>query len=109
MTEQEFIIEELNFLDHIKESNLYKTCKNLSFQIDNNEQLHRLNKEKEQILLQADQEKDQSKKRDLLIAYAKKDDEIRLHPLMQQYLNYYEKIKKILNHLTDGLIKEIYK
>lgn len=108
MKEQEFIEREFAFLDNIKASALYQECKTLSDQINKDENLLRLDHEREEILKSADAEKDEEKKRALLIAYKEKDEEIRHTSLMQEYLVRYEKLRKILNRLTDGFIKEIY-
>lgn len=108
MKETDFIEREFAFLDDFRSSELYRECKDLSHRINEDETLLRLDKEREEILKSADAQQDPEKKRALLVAYKEKDEEIRHTPLMMEYLDRYERLRKILNRLTDGLIKEIY-
>lgn len=104
---QEFSELELKFLSDLKESDLYKEYKSLSLMIDKNEELNTLSKERDELVKKADSESDYDNKRTLLKQYLDKQAEIENNPLMKEYLEKYEKIRKILNHLSDGLNKEI--
>ena len=104
---QEFSELELKFLSDLKESDLYNEYKSLSLKIDENEELNTLSKERDDLVKKADSESDSDRKRTLLKQYLDKQAEIENHPLMKKYLEKYERIRKILNHLSDGLNKEI--
>ena len=104
---QEFSELELKFLSDLKESDLYNEYKSLSLKIDENEELNTLSKERDDLVKKADSESDSDRKRALLKQYLDKQAEIENHPLMKEYLEKYERIRKILNHLSNGLNKEI--
>ena len=56
---------------------------------------------------QKDQLNDQKKKEELMSDFKKKEQEINETDLMKEYRIYYEKVRRIINHLTNGLNKEI--
>lgn len=107
MTETEFIDKEYQLIEDIKKSELYKKYKALSKEIENDKQLLSLAKERDDILKIADSEKDSTKKKELLLQFAQKEKEIDSVPLMQEYKEAYQAVRKLINHLTNGLNKEI--
>ena len=107
MTETEFIDKEYQLIEDIKNSELYKKYKALSREIENDEQLLSLAKERDDILKMADNEKDSTKKKELLLQFAQKEKEIDSVPLMREYKEVYQAVRKLINHLTNGLNKEI--
>lgn len=107
MNDSEFIELEYRFLDDLKSSDIYKEMKRLSKLIDEDDELRRLGEERDEFLTLADKEKDPEKKKELLLSFNQKDKEIRENALMKEYLFYYEKVRRILIHLSDGLNKEL--
>lgn len=107
MTETEFIEKEIKLIEDIKSSDVYLRYKELSKKVENNPTLIELSKERDEILLKIDVTKEKKEKERLVLLYQKKIKEIESTDLMKEYKIYYEKVKKIINHLTDGLNKEI--
>lgn len=107
MTDTEFIEKEIKLIEDIKSSDVYLRYKELSRMVENDSTLLSLSKERDEILLKMDSSKDKEEKEKLILLYHKKEKEIESVDLMKEYKLYYEKIKKIINHLSDGLNKEI--
>ncbi len=107
MTETEFQNEEFEFLENLKNSSLYQRMKQLSREINYDENLNKLAEERDSYLAKADSEQDPIKKRELLITFNQKDNELRSSPLMAEYLSLYQSLRSILTHLADALTKEI--
>ncbi len=107
MTETEFIEKEIKLIEDIKSSDVYLRYKELSKKVENDPNLIELSKERDEILLKIDSTKEKEEKEKLVLLYQKKIKEIESTDLMKEYKLYYEKVKKIIHHLTDGLNKEI--
>lgn len=107
MTETEFIEKEIKLIEDIKSSDVYLRYKELSKEVEDDPILQSLSKERDEILLKIDSIKDKEAKEKLILLYQKKEKEIESVDLMKEYKIYYEKIKKIINHLSNGLNKEI--
>lgn len=107
MTQNEFAEEEFQFIEALKNSSLYQEMKSLSNKIDDDPELVSLSQKRDSYLQEADKEKDPEKKKALLIEFNKTDEELRSKPLMKEYLERYQQIRHLLNHLSDELTKEI--
>lgn len=107
MTETEFIEKEIKLIEDIKSSDVYLRYKELSKEVEDDPILQSLSKERDEMLLKIDSTKDKEEKEKLILLYQKKEKEIESVDLMKEYKIYYEKIKKIINHLSNGLNKEI--
>ncbi len=107
MTETEFIEKEIKLIEDIKSSDVYLRYKELSKEVENDPILQSLSKERDEILFKIDSTKEKEEKEKLILLYQKKEKEIESVDLMKEYKIYYEKIKKIINHLSNGLNKEI--
>ena len=107
MDESKFIEEEFDFLESVKNSSLYQEMVSLAKKIDEDEELSSLAKKRDNFFLLADQEKDKEKKREYLLQFKEQDDLLRNSPLMKEYLEKYNALRQLLNHLQDGLTKEM--
>ena len=107
MTIEQFQELELSFIHDLKQSELYLSCKKLSSQLEENEEIISLVKERDSLLLQAEKTEDSIGKAEVLKQYLKKQEEIDNHPLMKEYLSSYQRLNRILLHLQDKLNKEI--
>ncbi len=107
MDESKFIEEEFSFLENVKNSSLYQDMLSLAKRIDEDEELSSLAKKRDEFFLLADQEKDKNMKREYLLQFKKQDDLLRNMPLMKEYLEKYNTLRQLLNHLQDGLTKEM--
>ena len=101
MTIEQFQELELSFIHDLKQSEPYLSCKKLSSQLEENEEIISLVKERDSLLLQAEKTEDSKEKAEVLKQYLKK------HPLMKEYLSSYQRLNRILLHLQDELNKEI--
>lgn len=107
MNETEFIEKEIGLIEDIKSSSIYLRYKELSKMIEEDSNLISLCKERDEILLKIDSASNQKKKEELMSDFKKKEQEINETDLMKEYRIYYEKVRRIINHLTNGLNKEI--
>lgn len=107
MTENEFLNEEFEFLEKVKSSSLYQRMITLSKQIDTDKRLVSIAEERDSFLQQAEKEKDSIRKKELLLSFNKKDNELRETPLMAEYLSLYQTLRLLLTRLADSLTKEI--
>lgn len=107
MTQTEFIEKEFQFLQQVKDTDIYKRLIALSKEIDGNQNLAALSKERDAFFLKADQEEDKIKKREYLILFNQKDEELRSSPLMKEYLSLYEALQSIFRELSIQLTKEM--
>ncbi len=107
MDESKFIEEEFDFLESVKNSSLYQEMVSLAKKIDEDEELSSLAKKRDDFFLLADQEKDKERKREYLLQFKEQDDLLRNSPLMKEYLEKYNVLRQLLNHLQDGLTKEM--
>ena len=107
MNETEFIEKEIVLIEDIKSSSIYLRYKELSKMIEEDSNLISFCKERDEILLKIDSASDQKKKEGLMSDFKKKEQEINETDLMKEYRVYYEKVRRIINHLTNGLNKEI--
>ena len=107
MTQNEFLEEEFKFLEMLKNTSVYRRMKELSKEISLNVDLTELASERDSYLEQASNEENAEKKHDLLVLFNKKDNELRSHPLMKEYLALYSSIHSRLSHLSNLLTKEI--
>lgn len=107
MTIEQFQELELSFIHDLKQSEPYLSCKTLSSQLEENEEIISLVKERDSLLLQAEKTEDSTEKAEVLKQYLKKQEEIDNHPLMKEYLSSYQRLNRILLHLQDELNKEI--
>ena len=107
MEEFEFINDEFSFLEELKNSSCYKEMKYLSEEIEKDEELLSLAKKRDVAFKVAQSTEDEEKKHQLLVEFSRLDDELKEKPLMKEYLARYQAIRRLLNHLQDGLMKEI--
>lgn len=103
----EFQEEEFSFLEHLKGTDEYQRMKALSKEIEQDEKLTSLAKERDALFLSANNEEEESKKHALLLEFKAKDDMLREDPKMKEYLALYQKIRHLLVSLSDRLTKEI--
>lgn len=107
MDESKFMEEEFAFLESVKKSSLYQEMVSLAKKIDEDEELSSLAEKRDEFFFLADQEQDKDKKREYLLQFKKQDDLLRKSPLMKEYLEKYNMLRQLLNHLQDGLTKEM--
>lgn len=107
MNETEFIEKEISLIEDIKSSSVYLRYKELSKMIEEDATLIALRKERDEILLKIDSTSDPEKKEELMSDFKQKENQINETDLMKEYRIYYEKVRRIINHLTNGLNKEI--
>ena len=107
MNENEFLQEEFQFLDDIKNSSLYHHMLEVSDKINENEELILLAKERDHALEEADKESDKDNKHALLVKFNKLDNELKNHPLMVDYLQTYHTLHQLIAKLSSGLTKEV--
>lgn len=107
MKDIEFLEKEFSFISELKSSSSYLKMKELSHNIDNDQELIFLSNKRDNYISLADKEKDPFKKRELLIEFNKTDEELREHPLMKEYLFLYQEFRHLLNNLANALTKEI--
>lgn len=107
MNETEFIEKEISLIEDIKSSSVYLRYKELSKMIEEDATLIALCKERDEILLKIDSTSDPEKKEELMSDFKQKENQINETDLMKEYRIYYEKVRRIINHLTNGLNKEI--
>lgn len=103
----EFQEEEFAFLEKVKTSEEYQRMKKLSREIEEDPELTSLAKRRDALFLEAENEKDPSKKQALLRQFKEEDDALRSSPKMKEYLSLYQQVRKILVALQDSLTKEI--
>lgn len=103
----EFQEEEFSFLEHLKGTDEYQRMKALSKEIEQDEKLTSLAKERDALFLSANAEKEERKKHALLLEFKAKDDMLREDSKMKEYLSLYQKIRHLLVSLSDRLTKEI--
>lgn len=103
----EFQEEEFSFLEHLKGTDEYQRMKALSKEIEEDERLTSLAKERDALFLSANYEEDEAKKHALLLEFKKKDDALKEDPKMKEYLALYQEIRHLLVSLSDRLTKEI--
>lgn len=108
MTEEQFIQEEEQFLQAIKESELYQKMKELSSAIDHDSALRSL-AEKRNFLYEQAGYYTGEKREELLKEFKKTDDEFKANPIVKEYLENYRKLKRILNAVSDSFMKELRK
>lgn len=104
---EEFIEKELKFIQDIKASNLYKTIKELSKKIDDNEELNNLIQKRDKILIQIDKCKNNEEKENLAKEYLKIEKEINSNELVIKYNDEALKLKRILNKFSSNINKVI--
>lgn len=107
MNNIEFQEKEFIFIEHLKNSSIYKQLKDLSKQIDNDEFLTALASSRDEYLQKADLTTDKEEKKQLLIKFNEKDKELNNQPLIQEYLTAYSQVNQILRYLADKLTEEI--
>ena len=76
MTIEQFQELELSFIHDLKQSEPYLSCKKLSSQLEENEEIISLVKERDSLLLQAEKTEDSKEKAEVLKQYLKKQEEI---------------------------------
>lgn len=101
--------EEFAFLEKLRNTTTYQEMVELSRRMDEDESLKDLSTKRDSYFQLADSTKDEEKKHEYLLKFNQLDEELRNHPMMKEYLKRYQEIRKLLNHLQDGLTKEIMK
>ena len=107
MTSTQFMMEESQFLQNVRESTLYQRIQKLNSLLNEDETCVSLAQKRDELLLLANEEKDEEKKQSLLKQANQFDNELRNQDLMKEYLFYYQKLRKLINTLCDGLTKEV--
>lgn len=107
MKREEFEAEELDFIQDVKSSPLYRKIQELSDQIDKDEELKKLSEKRNSLFAKAI-DRSEGEEKEAILKEAKEADKLLLSsPKRKEYLFYYGKRQKILNHLTSKLTQEI--
>ncbi len=107
MTDLEFMNEEFQFLDKVKHCSSYLRMKEISQEMEKDEKLFSLAKERDSYFSKSLNEKEEDKKRNLLLLFSQKDEELRNYPLMKEYLSLYQPLQKLMRKLSDELTRKI--
>lgn len=107
MTDLEFIDEEFQFLDKVKHCSSYLRMKEISYEIEKDEKLISLAKERDSYFSKSLNEEEEEKKQNLLLLFSQKDDELRNQPLMKEYLSLYQPLQKLMRKLSDELTRKM--
>ncbi len=107
MKKEEFEAEEFDFIYQVKQSALYSKIKSLSDEIDKNEKLKNLSKERDNLFAKARNRPDSPEKEKVIQEAKEKDNLLLNNEKRKEYLYYYNKRQRILNHLTAKLTQEI--
>lgn len=107
MTQEDFLKEENAFLKELEDSTIYRKTKELSKQIEDDEELQHLSKERDSFYEQSYQTSDPKKKEEYQKKGKEIDDRIQNHPLVKEYNFYYQEVRKVLNHLNSRIFKEL--
>ena len=108
MNDNDFYLEQLEFLSNLKASSLYKETKDLSDKIAKDSYLTSLANERDSFYQSANDALPEEKEQ-LLIKAKEASDKLISSPLMKDYLDHYQKIKNILAIINDGIFKGINK
>ena len=109
MNIQEFKDSEIDFIEEFKNSSLYKRNKELSNLISLNDELNKLAEERDNLYYLASSEEDEEKKREYLVKAKENNDKINDNELVKEYLQTYNELKKILNIINEGILKDLKK
>ncbi len=103
MDSKQFIEKEEDITKAILSSDIYLQMKALSQEIDANDEIRALAEERDDLYFQSANERDEKKKREILIKAKEKDDKIQSFDIVKEYNMLYRKLRKILNHMTDSI------
>ncbi len=107
MKDEEFIEEEYQFIDDLKNSDIYKEMKRLSREIDLNLELNKLKDERDKALeLYLSNETSSEDKEKYLVVYKEAEKKISEDPLVIEYLDYYNRVRKILKIVEENILRE---
>lgn len=107
MKKEEFEAEEFDLIYQVRQSALYHKIKSLSAEIDKDEELKNLSKERDDLFAKARNRTDSLEKEKVIQEAKEKDSLLRNNKKRKEYLYYYNKRQRILNHLTAKLTQEI--
>ncbi len=107
MKDEEFIEEEYQFIDDLKNSDIYKEMKRLSREIDLSLELNKLKDERDKALeLYLSNETSSEDKEKYLVVYKEAEKKISEDPLVIEYLDYYNRVRKILKIVEENILRE---
>lgn len=108
MNKEDFIDLEYHFIEDIKESEIYKEYLSLASEIESDESIMRLKKERDELLARSNDVIDEKEKRDLLLRFAKKDDQLKDIEIVKRFLYLKKQLNDILKNVTDRINKELF-
>lgn len=108
MTEEEFIQEEAEFLDTLRNSAIYKKTKELSDQIDKDPRLNDLATRRDDFYERSTYVSGEEQEK-LIAEFRRLDDEFRSDPVVAEYIAYYQEMRRVLGHLSNLFTKELRK
>jgi cell fate (sporulation/competence/biofilm development) regulator YlbF (YheA/YmcA/DUF963 family) len=108
MTEEEFIQEEDEFLDTLRNSAIYKKTKELSDQIDKDPRLNDLATRRDDFYERSTYVSGEEQEK-LIAEFKRLDDEFRSDPVVAEYIAYYQEMRRVLGHLSNLFTKELRK
>jgi len=104
---EEFEAEEFDFIQAVKSSALYQKIKALSEEIDKDGELKSLSRKRNDLFGKAVNREDGAEKEKIRKEAKQADEALLSSPKRKEYLFYYEKRQKILNHLTAKITEEV--
>lgn len=104
MNSETFYLEELDFIDSLKDSPQYQRLKELSKEIDEDEELVSLAKRRDDYYQRA--YAFEVPPQELLIEAKRCDDEIHSHQSVKEYMKVYKEIKDILKIVEEGILQK---
>ena len=107
MNREEFEAEEFDFIDKVRQTALYRKIKELSDEINQDDELKKLSQERDALFAKARERKDGEEKEKAIQSAKEKDTKLLNSEKRREYLFYYNKRQRILNHLTSKLTQEI--
>ena len=103
MDSKQFIEKEEDLKDAIRSSDIYVRLKKLSKEIDRNDDIRLLAEERDALYLKSSQVTDEERKREILKEAKAKDDQIQSYDIVKAYNDIYQRLRRLLNHLTENI------
>jgi cell fate (sporulation/competence/biofilm development) regulator YlbF (YheA/YmcA/DUF963 family) len=107
MENEEFLDEELQFLEDLRNSACYQDMQRFSDAISADATLSAFAQKRDQAYQKAAETSDESQKRTFLIQAKELDDQLKSSPKVKAYLIAYDRVRKVIDTLNNGILKEI--
>ncbi|MFA6829831.1 MAG: YlbF family regulator [Bacilli bacterium] len=107
MNNNNFTEKELQFIDNVRKSSLYKETIRLSDCISADQELNALSQERNDLYIKANKTDDEELRHQYEVEAKKLNDILISNPTVSQYLKNYSDIREILSYINSGILKEI--